>query len=84
MRGTVADDTLSSGRLEIFINGEWGTICNDLFDQIDATVACKQLGFSGAIMYRTSASAGYENIINYNLGLCRFFFKVSLNFHIVD
>ena len=59
VQGTVADDTLSSGRLEIYINGEWGTICDDLFDQTDATVACKQLGFSGAITYRTSSSAGY-------------------------
>ena len=59
VRGTVAEDTLSSGRLEIYINGEWGTICDDYFDQTVATVACKQLGFSGAITYRTSSSAGY-------------------------
>lgn len=39
----------SSGRLEIFHDGQWGTICDDSFDSVDATVACRQLGYaSGA------------------------------------
>ncbi|XP_076082455.1 neurotrypsin-like [Mytilus galloprovincialis] len=33
------------GRLEIYMNGVWGTVCRDFFDDIDATVACQQLGF---------------------------------------
>jgi len=33
------------GRLEIFHNGSWGTVCNDAFDDIDAQVACYSLGF---------------------------------------
>ena len=59
VRGTVADERFSSGRLEIYINGQWGTICDDFFDITDANVACKQLGFSGALSFRTSASGGY-------------------------
>ena len=62
VRGTVADEKFSSGRLEIYINGQWGTICDDHFDQTDANVACQQLGFSRAITYRTSASGGYNRI----------------------
>ena len=66
VQGTVADQSFSSGRLEIYINGQWGTICDDHFDQTDATVACKQLGFLGAVTYGTSASNGYVMPININ------------------
>ena len=34
----------SSGRVEIFYKHQWGTICNDQFDNKDAVVICKMLG----------------------------------------
>ena len=35
-------DNWVQGRLEVF-NGAWGTICDDDFDNLDATIACNQI-----------------------------------------
>ncbi|KAF3980673.1 MAG: scavenger receptor cysteine-rich domain-containing protein [Methylococcales symbiont of Iophon sp. n. MRB-2018] len=35
------------GRLELCINNAWGTVCDSLFDENDAAVACSRIaGFS--------------------------------------
>ena len=46
MRGDVGSSS-PAGLLEIYINGEWGTICNDGFGDEEARVVCKQLGYTG-------------------------------------
>ena len=37
----------SSGRLEVYYSGRWGTVCDNDFGSHDAEVACMQLGFAG-------------------------------------
>ena len=44
------DDTTtlsSEGRLEVCVNGVWGTVCDLRFGTGDAEVACKQMGYDG-------------------------------------
>ena len=37
----------SEGRLELFYDGEWCTICDDYWNEDEADVACRLLGFEG-------------------------------------
>ena len=34
-----------NGRLEVCLGGHWGGVCEDEFEDIDAAVACRNLGY---------------------------------------
>ena len=41
----------NEGLLEVYCNGEWGTVCNHTFSYIEARVACRQLGYNDYTRY---------------------------------
>ncbi|XP_053388862.1 uncharacterized protein LOC128551929 [Mercenaria mercenaria] len=47
-----------SGRIELFYKHSWGTICDDQFDESDALVLCRMLGFTVGKVYRTNGADG--------------------------
>ena len=49
----ISNNFINAGRLEIFLDNQWGTVCDDGFDANDATVACRQLGFDGYTFFST-------------------------------
>ena len=58
------------GRLEICLNNEWGTVCNQMWNDTNAQVVCRQLGL---VLSRKYGCACKDLL---------FFFNLKYNHHL--
>lgn len=81
------------GRIEVFVNETSFTMCADKWDLTDATVVCRQLGFSSAIesyaseTFGVSFGAMWENVYckgdEFSISECekRYWFEIYATFY---
>ena len=48
----------SRGRVEVFYAGKWGAVCGSKWDQTDANVVCRELGYTRAERPSTGSEFG--------------------------
>ncbi|KAJ8029153.1 Deleted in malignant brain tumors 1 protein [Holothuria leucospilota] len=54
----VGGSALTEGRVEVYHDNQWGTVCDDYWSDVDAAVVCRQLGLNNGATAHSSAHFG--------------------------
>ena len=59
----VGGDSENEGRVEIYYNNTWGTVCGDRYYRglVDSDTVCRQLGYTGATQFYFSPLINQDN-----------------------
>merc|ERR1719272_1033649 len=54
------------GTVQVWVNSAWGTVCDDNWDDNDAEVVCRQLGFAGGTQHQSATYGQGSGSIMYD------------------
>ena len=64
----VDGQTTDDGRVEICLEGLWGSVLDDFWDTRDATVVCRQLGYNGCeFQYLNRSALQHRPMFNFSI-----------------
>ena len=66
----VGGNIANEGRVEICMNNEWGIACDNGFGSLDATVVCRQLGYSDQGLCRNKIIIIASMLVVYFINVC--------------
>lgn len=59
-----------AGQVIVYHQGVWGTVCDDGWDESDALVVCRELGYTGVTMATKGSFFGSAGTINIEMVAC--------------